>query len=709
MKNTSKKNEKNKYTPVFSLLFYLMGITGILCGFTDIFGGSVKSFIIPFIIVSAVLIFLFSHNRKAYIVHILLFFIAFGLFAYIKRYKLIPYAENVFFALTDSKSLRNYDISYLMLALAVFSGELISLFTFIFKKTRCFFVFITAVLLLCAFIAKSVSAPSVVLIMLSVCGLHILNINVKSNIVICIFSAALVLAAFLFSNMTVSSNNELLCDAADSVESFLNDNINKLVYNRGIDYDSGKVNRGNNHQTGRDALELWLSAKPEEDLYLRGFSGGEYKDGQWEEADESAFFTQISTERGWSRWGNLVDTTYKEIFYNANSISDPDVLRRGRRITINPVTGGIKNRYYPYIERWERLTRKQNIAYVYSYYELKDLNIIHENLFGQVLRVYDDMQKNYEPYVYKTYLNVPSGLDRLKALCQSADINGADDAIAFVQSTLSENAQYTLKPGIAPLGDDIVEYFLFENKKGYCVHFASAGTLMFRMLGIPARYVTGYRVNKGLFFKQEDGDYYAAISDRYAHAWCEIYVRDKGWIPIEVTPSISNITSSEIDENANRQETSTEESTLTAEETKEESTYTAARDSKDHTVPIIVPLAAIMLFAAARRILLINRLKNSSVRKLFAMILDITAFFGKRLNGLEKDFAQRLTELIPAISSEEAERLVKTVYAEAYGGIRTGESDRLYVLNIYNKAARYVCKNSNILKKLYIRVVKVWL
>ena len=116
----------------------------------------------------------------------------------------------------------------------------------------------------------------------------------------------------------------MLCDAADEAESFINDNINSIIYNKGIDYDSGRINRGNNHQTGKDALELWLSDKPEEDLYLRGFSGGDYIDGQWAEADESEFFTRISTERGWSRWGNLVDTTYKEIYYNANSISDPE-------------------------------------------------------------------------------------------------------------------------------------------------------------------------------------------------------------------------------------------------------------------------------------------------------------------------------------------------------------------------------------------------
>ena len=92
-------------------------------------------------------------------------------------------------------------------------------------------------------------------------------------------------------------------------------------------------------------------------------------------------------------------------------------------------------------------------------------------------------------------------------------------------------------PGRAPVNEDVVEYFLFENHKGYCVHFASAATLMYRALGFPARYASGYAVQPSDFVRQEDGVWRAQVTDESAHAWTEIFLEDYGWTPVEVTPA----------------------------------------------------------------------------------------------------------------------------------------------------------------------------
>lgn len=82
-----------------------------------------------------------------------------------------------------------------------------------------------------------------------------------------------------------------------------------------------------------------------------------------------------------------------------------------------------------------------------------------------------------------------------------------------------------------------VEYFLFENRKGFCVHFASAGTLLFRLAGKEARYAEGYAVPASAFEEQEDGTYQAQISGAMGHAWCQVWCLDDGyWENIEVTP-----------------------------------------------------------------------------------------------------------------------------------------------------------------------------
>ena len=59
-----------------------------------------------------------------------------------------------------------------------------------------------------------------------------------------------------------------------------------------------------------------------------------------------------------------------------------------------------------------------------------------------------------------------------------------------------------------------MEYFLTENKKGYCMHFASAGVLLLRAAGVPARYVEGYVVNEGDITPET----WLAVPDSQAHA-----------------------------------------------------------------------------------------------------------------------------------------------------------------------------------------------
>ena len=107
----------------------------------------------------------------------------------------------------------------------------------------------------------------------------------------------------------------------------------------------------------------------------------------------------------------------------------------------------------------------------------------------------------------------------------------------MILSVLQSSAVYTRTPGLFPLNEDPVEYFLFEGQAGYCQHFASAAVLMYRLYGIPARYATGYAVSPSDFTRQEDGSYLAVVTDESAHAWPEIFATDYGWVPIEVTPA----------------------------------------------------------------------------------------------------------------------------------------------------------------------------
>jgi transglutaminase-like putative cysteine protease len=55
----------------------------------------------------------------------------------------------------------------------------------------------------------------------------------------------------------------------------------------------------------------------------------------------------------------------------------------------------------------------------------------------------------------------------------------------------NENFVYTLSPPL--LGQHAVDEFLFDTRRGFCEHYASAFTVLMRAVGIPARVVTGYQ------------------------------------------------------------------------------------------------------------------------------------------------------------------------------------------------------------------------
>lgn len=78
---------------------------------------------------------------------------------------------------------------------------------------------------------------------------------------------------------------------------------------------------------------------------------------------------------------------------------------------------------------------------------------------------------------------------------------------------------------------DFAQWFLNESDTGYCVHFATAATVLLRGAGIPARYVEGYMVTCGA---GED----VVVSSLDAHAWAEYYdSSSRLWRILEATPA----------------------------------------------------------------------------------------------------------------------------------------------------------------------------
>ncbi len=91
---------------------------------------------------------------------------------------------------------------------------------------------------------------------------------------------------------------------------------------------------------------------------------------------------------------------------------------------------------------------------------------------------------------------------------------------------------YTLRPGA--LGDDAIDAFLFDTRRGFCEHFASAFAFMMRAGGIPARVVVGY--HGGEYNEIAD---YVAVYQYDAHAWTEVWLEGRGWMRIDPTTVVA--------------------------------------------------------------------------------------------------------------------------------------------------------------------------
>ncbi|MDR2759132.1 MAG: hypothetical protein LBB78_07120 [Spirochaetaceae bacterium] len=92
--------------------------------------------------------------------------------------------------------------------------------------------------------------------------------------------------------------------------------------------------------------------------------------------------------------------------------------------------------------------------------------------------------------------------------------------------------RYSLKPGIAPDGDQL-KFFLFQSKKGYCSYYAFSMALLLRSLGIPARVAVGFFIDP-----ETDTFNYYPVRSSMAHAWIEVYYPGYGWIEYDPTSGI---------------------------------------------------------------------------------------------------------------------------------------------------------------------------
>jgi len=142
--------------------------------------------------------------------------------------------------------------------------------------------------------------------------------------------------------------------------------------------------------------------------------------------------------------------------------------------------------------------------------------------------------QRYPSWVSQRYLalppEVPERVRNLAIELTAAEPTPYDRARAIERYL--RTFPYTLDVPRPPVGRDLVDYFLFDLKEGYCDYYASAMVVLARLAGVPARLAIGYAngtydLNSKRF----------QVTEADAHSWVEVYFPEIGWVPFEPTAS----------------------------------------------------------------------------------------------------------------------------------------------------------------------------
>lgn len=298
------------------------------------------------------------------------------------------------------------------------------------------------------------------------------------------------------------------------------------------------------HIKNRHHLTMETSLQEiQQPLYLRGFSGTLYDGIGWRQIENyknyRSLFNKLEKKEFMPQEiaNNLLYTTDDYDKYVATHITLSD-FRRKKDYGYYLYNSGFDDSYgfikdysiKPYNEKEYGFDAFLSMEYLF---DIDKSEIFHSNYFKKI-------QKEYSAFVKKEY-TASYKPEKVIKIVKGFDYKNKYALVDRVRDYLRTNIKYTYIVDKSPADVDFVENLLFETKRGYSTHFASAAAVMLQSAGVPTRYVEGYCITPKSFNKIESKHKYGYITvdvtDAYAHAWIEIYDSNFGWIPVDVTPT----------------------------------------------------------------------------------------------------------------------------------------------------------------------------
>ncbi len=148
------------------------------------------------------------------------------------------------------------------------------------------------------------------------------------------------------------------------------------------------------------------------------------------------------------------------------------------------------------------------------------------------------------------YLKLPQEITpRTRQLAKDL-ANGLTNPYDIANAVTNYLRTYTYSDTIdpPPSNQELIDWWLFDYKKGFCQYYATAEVILLRSLGIPSRMAVGYaqgviQQNKQPGQTQNQDTFVSyLVRQKDSHAWPEVYFTGIGWVEFEPTASQNALT-----------------------------------------------------------------------------------------------------------------------------------------------------------------------
>ncbi len=448
------------------------------------------------------------------------------------RYNYITGQAIDYFVVPEGNREQSYIIfcAYLIVVMVMYVGFLIR------RKHSLFLAAVWGIILTGSFFLQlPVSGYVVVCAVISVIGSFAYNqVKIEGEkgfaLIVLVMTVMLTgIGVVYFQFVDYKPNEEM-----SALKSVIEDRTEEIRYGQS-DYAQGNLNE--DVLPGEDTRLQVMMTKPAK-VYLKGFTGSIWEDNQWLPLEDISYSEEYE---------GMIKAYEKKGFHPLSQIScylETSRYVLGNTMKMENITVTVKNidafrkyQYFPYGVKWESLRNvemknqdsnllstdfmgKETKTMTYMVAQTEEDALLSDNscdwieekkVWSEKVTDYLSAEGDYRKFVYENYRDIPK---TWKSLWKKEE-----KPLSLIEIT-----------------NEIRE--VLKNKKEekwYSANFASEATLMFREVGVPARYVEGYLAD-GTKGSMGDSVKSVLVKGTDAHAWVEIYKDGIGWIPVDVTP-----------------------------------------------------------------------------------------------------------------------------------------------------------------------------